>query len=70
MAASRDFGIYGYKGVILPKHIVRIKVPKVEEVQRRVDNKFFRQQFLSDDFISISKDELSNYINTINKIIK
>jgi len=70
MRVSKDFGLFGYKGIIYPNHINNIYVPSVDEVKRRFDGGFYRQQFRLSDLIKIKKDEYNKYLDSVKEYLE
>lgn len=63
---SRELGIYGYKGNILPNHILSIYVPSEKSLKGRIKRKSFNNNFVGQEFEEFNKKQIISYLDKIN----
>jgi hypothetical protein len=69
LSASREFGLFGYEGVVYPKHIETLLVPKVEEVSRKFNKGFVRSEFYIRNLVEIPKEKYYEYIESVKEYL-
>lgn len=69
MKSSKDYGLFAYKGNIYPNLIKFLYVPEINEVKRKVEKGFYRQNFQLKDMVKINKEEFNDYLNKIESFI-